>query len=149
MRHRTGNRKGFTLVEILIVVVILGILAAIVIPQFTSATEEARSGNLSAQIKSIQNQIELFKAKTGAYPTLAELQAAVTKTGVTGEDWGILIDNDYLKTVPVNPAAPTAVRSLVGDSASDAFGWVYDEANGQLSATYFDESTGRVTPTTP
>ena len=43
-------RSGFTLVEILIVVVILGILAAIVIPQFTNATQDAQGGNLKAQL---------------------------------------------------------------------------------------------------
>ena len=51
-------RTGFTLVEILIVVVILGILAAIVIPQFTGATQDAKAGNLKAQLVSIQSQIE-------------------------------------------------------------------------------------------
>jgi general secretion pathway protein G len=146
---RTQARKAFTLVEILIVVVILGILAAIVIPQFTSATESARSGNLAAQLKSIQNQIELFKAKTGAYPTLVEMQAAVTKTGVTGADWGILIDGDYLKTVPSNPACPPAVKSVVSDTAAATCGWVYEATTGTISATYFDEATSLVTPTTP
>ena len=56
-------RSGFTLVEILIVVVILGILAAIVIPQFTNATQDAQAGNLKAQIASIQRQVELYRAK--------------------------------------------------------------------------------------
>ncbi|MEO1510630.1 MAG: prepilin-type N-terminal cleavage/methylation domain-containing protein, partial [Planctomycetota bacterium] len=62
--------RGFTLVEILIVVVILGILAAIVVPQFTNAAEEARGGNLASQIRSIENQLELFRARNGAYPDI-------------------------------------------------------------------------------
>ena len=54
-------KKGFTLVEILIVVVILGILAAIVIPQFTSASTEAKESALMSNLQSIRSQIELYK----------------------------------------------------------------------------------------
>ncbi len=87
MRNRT--KKAFTLVEILIVVVILGILAAIVVPQFTNATQDAQTGNLRAQLKSLQNQIELFKARTNSYPTIAEMNAAPTIAGANvNEGWG-------------------------------------------------------------
>ena len=72
---RKTMAKGFTLVEILIVVVILGILAAIVVPQFTNAANEARMGNIRTQTSTLENQIELYAAQnSGAYPTLAELQ---------------------------------------------------------------------------
>jgi len=54
-------KKGFTLVEILIVVVILGILAAIVIPQFTSASTEAKESSLVSNLQSVRSQIELYK----------------------------------------------------------------------------------------
>ena len=65
---RRHVRKAFTLVEILIVVVILGILAAIVVPQFTNATQDAQAGNIKAQLSTINQQVELFKARTNAYP---------------------------------------------------------------------------------
>ena len=55
------NRKGFTLIEILIVVIILGILAAIVIPQFTNASKEAKQSSLVTQVQSMRSQIALFK----------------------------------------------------------------------------------------
>ena len=68
--NRKHNRAGaFTLVEILIVVVILGILAAIVVPQFTSAADEARGGNVQTQISTLETQLELWAARNnGAYP---------------------------------------------------------------------------------
>ena len=154
MRNRT--KKAFTLVEILIVVVILGILAAIVVPQFTNATQDAQGGNLKAQIKSLQNQIELFKAKTNSYPTLAELNANPVDPTVldSTHGWGILLDNHYIKQAPRNPAAPAAtnyvvVAGLPGPCAAGAAaGWAYDVTSGTLSATYFDED-GQVVTTTP
>ncbi|MHC4294011.1 MAG: prepilin-type N-terminal cleavage/methylation domain-containing protein [Planctomycetota bacterium] len=56
-----NRNKGFTLVEILIVVIILGILAAIVIPQFTEASNDARESALATDLQSIRSQIELYK----------------------------------------------------------------------------------------
>src|SRR5258706_3806051 len=105
MRNRT--KKAFTLVEILIVVVILGILAAIVVPQFTNATQDAQGGNLKAQIKSVQNQLELYKARNNTYPLMVDLNAdavlpeSLDKT----HGWKALIDGKYIKTTPRNPAA--------------------------------------------
>src|SRR5436309_15994207 len=55
------RKSGFTLVEILIVVIILGILAAIVIPQFTNASQDARESALLSQLQTLRSQIELYK----------------------------------------------------------------------------------------
>lgn len=69
--HR-GNklRRGFTLIEILIVVVILGILAAIVIPQFTNASQEATESAIRSELQSIRGQIELYRVRNaGILPT--------------------------------------------------------------------------------
>src|SRR6202012_2734477 len=54
-------KKGFTLIEILIVVIILGILAAIVIPQFSNASTSAKSSNLASQLQTLRSQIQLYK----------------------------------------------------------------------------------------
>ncbi len=109
------NRKAFTLVEILIVVVILGILAAIVVPQFTSATTEARGGNAVTQISTIENQLELFQARTGAYPTF------------DGTLWATLIAGGYMKTAPANPYTG---GNTVGADGSGADWEIFLDANG-------------------
>src|SRR3954468_16495662 len=136
MRNRS---KAFTLVEILIVVVILGILAAIVVPQFTNATQDAQTGNLRAQIKSLQNQIELFKARTNGYPTLAQMTANPADGTTNG--WAGLIDGGYIKKAPHNPAAPSADQCKVSAAGGAGFGWEYEVLTGTLGATYYNEAT--------
>ncbi|MCX5689848.1 MAG: prepilin-type N-terminal cleavage/methylation domain-containing protein [Planctomycetota bacterium] len=138
-------REGFTLVEILIVVVILGILAAIVVPQFTNATQDAQAGNLKAQLKSLQNQTELFNARNnGSYP------------GFGTDGWGSaavagsLIGGNYIKTAPQNPAFPGADKTSVTEVSgtargADGFAWVWNTTDRTLYASYFDEATGTVT----
>ncbi|MFK7960038.1 MAG: competence type IV pilus major pilin ComGC [Phycisphaerales bacterium] len=90
MRKRMN--RGFTLIEILIVVVILGILAAIVIPQFTSASEDAQQSQVQSQLQTVRGQIELFNVQTGAYP------ASV----VAGTDWSDMTGGGYLQQDPRN-----------------------------------------------
>ncbi|CAG0974538.1 Type II secretion system protein G [Phycisphaerales bacterium] len=145
MRKRMN--KAFTLVEILIVVVILGILAAIVVPQFTNATEDAQQGNLRAQIKSLQNQIELFKARTNSYPDLV----ANGWDPLTDPDGDPATQDGYIKADPKNPAAPTLEQSLItaGLAGAAGFGWHYDLATGTLGACYYDETADRLTPGVP
>ncbi|HWB20738.1 MAG TPA: prepilin-type N-terminal cleavage/methylation domain-containing protein, partial [Phycisphaerales bacterium] len=69
---RTQVKRAFTLIEILIVVVILGILAAIVIPQFTDASTQASNASVKSQLQTLRGQLELYRVQhQDQYPDLA------------------------------------------------------------------------------
>src|ERR1035437_3915088 len=118
------SRCAFTLVEILIVVIIIGILAAIIIPQFSNATQDATTNNLRTTLYSVRNQIEVFKSQHNESPpqvtgmwTLMTTTSDTTETNIanpTGTRWG-----PYLQNAPTNPYnGLSAVSSNVSDTAS-------------------------------
>ena len=80
---RIQRQDGFTLVELLIVVIILAILAAIVIPQFSSATTDAQEAALDSNLGGLRNSIELYKAQHVGYPG-----AAASSTGCATKGTG-------------------------------------------------------------
>jgi len=131
-QHRNS---GFTLVEILIDVVILGILAAVVIPQFTNASESARSSSLLTQLQTLRSQIELYQVQhNGDYPdfghsdgTWAQMTSKTTVEGSTEPDGDY---GPYLQQEPVNPfteSANVAGTPTEDGSASDSVGWVWQD----------------------
>jgi general secretion pathway protein G len=136
------NAKGFTLVEILIVVVILGILAAIVIPQFTNASEAAKASNLLSQLQTIRSQLELYQIQhNGIYPDVVTtpsndwsqmLQTTDVHGATEGSDFG-----PYLQQPPINPF--TNSSAVATAAAAENVGWVYE--NGVLYANVPDEDT--------
>ena len=67
------KQRGFTIVELLIVIVVIGILAALVITTFTGIQQKARNTERQTDIKAIHGQVEAYYAQNGRYPTLANL----------------------------------------------------------------------------
>ncbi len=138
--RKHAHNAGFTLVEILIVVVILGILSAIVIPQFTSASDTAKANALTTQLQTIRSQLELYRVQhNDAYPDLTgddgwELLTKKTDaSGTVDADGGF---GPYLQKAPTNSfgGASTISTLTVGDdpSTTGTAGWAYDQTTGEI-----------------
>ncbi len=141
------QNKGFTLVEILIVVVILGILAAIVIPQFTNASETAKASSLISQLQTIRSQLELARVEhNGYYPDLSTnwnyMTTATARSSTSAGAYTAGSDvGPYLQQAPKNPFQGTGGSDTVialaadGTASADAnSGWAYRQASGEIKA---------------
>ncbi len=154
MLEITVKNKAFTLVEILIVVIILGILAAIVIPQFTEASNDARTSALQSDLQTIRSQRELYKvqhlenypeqlAAVGANSAkvIQQLTSRTDANGDVGTDPTQFPFGPYLQQFPSNgyvavPANATVINfgtaaPAPGDGTS---GWYINTSTGQFSA---------------
>lgn len=92
---------GFSFIEIMVVVIIIGILATIIVPQIIGRPDEARIVKAKQDILAIENALNLYRLDNGVYPTTDQgLQALVTKpTGdPTPKNW-----KKYLKQLPIDP----------------------------------------------
>ena len=139
-RRTTTSRwtgPGFTLVEILVVVVILAILAMIVVPQFTSAAGETRDNALKMNLFRIRQQLEIYKQQHGGtWPTLHAFEAQMTRAsntsgetaapGTAGYAFG-----PYLREIPSNPYTTS---KTVGDGAVGTSAWYYNQDTGEFRA---------------
>ena len=81
---KTTNRKGFSLIELLIVVVIIGILAAIAIPKFANTKEKAYIAQMKSDLKNLASAQESYFSDRSQYATLAQIQTAPYSWVVSG-----------------------------------------------------------------
>lgn len=134
---RNRSALGFTLVEILIVVTILAILAAMVLPQFVSATGETRVSSIKMNVNRIRSQIGLYQQQHNSFPTLANFAEQMTLAtdidgnsaplGTSGYPFG-----PYVQEIPYN--ANVSKDNSISDGAIGDSAWYYDENTGEFRA---------------
>ena len=139
---KRSTRSAFTLVEVLIVVVIMAILAATIIPQFTDSTNDAKISTSKFNLHTMRSQIELYKAHhNGLLPsaTLAELTIATDADGTAGGPFG-----PYMREIPANPfnnlntVTVTAGTSATPPAAATGGGWLYNATTGDIFIDHED-----------
>jgi general secretion pathway protein G len=132
--------KGFTLVEIMVVVVIIGILAALVVPKLLGRTDDARITAAKSDIASLMNALKLYKLDNQRYPTTEQgLQALVTKptTGPAANGWKA---GGYVEKLPKDPWGNTYQYLSPGVHAEiEVFSY---GADGQPGGTGVDADIG-------
>lgn len=134
VRRKAFRRaRAFTLVELLIVVLILGILAALVIPKFSNATGDTKLSSLKGQLEVVRKQIEVYRLQhNGTAPSFVQFEAQIT--GVTNPDGsmgGSPTLGPYLNKIPINPFTNDVDLGTGGCGSSS---WYYDENTGEFRA---------------
>ena len=128
--------SAFTLIEILIVVVILGILAAIVVPQMAQATQDAAATSTYSEAQKIRKHIGVYRVQhNGSYPPVVD--GAETWDGIVPEQLGAPPINAWV-------GGNNARRIIHGAAADTAFhqdyGWIFDPDTGSVWAAAFDDN---------
>ena len=104
MYYQSNSRAaGFTLIEVMVVVVILGILAAVLVPKVMDRPDEARKVKASQDIRALEAALNLYKLDNYDYPTTDQgLEALVTQTGMPPEpaNWK---EGGYIDRLPLDP----------------------------------------------
>jgi general secretion pathway protein G len=161
---RRCRRVGFSLVEILIVVMIIGILAAIAIPKFSNASQTARVNALKEDLRLMRTQISVYKSQHAANPgypggdTQQEPTAAVAADqllkftdgngNVSDTQSNIFRWGPYLDAIPKNPVNGEAGFKILGPAeafvADGTTGWLYQPLTGTFKANIVGvDDTGR------
>ncbi len=114
------------MIELLIVVAILGIVAAVVVPRYSSASGEANDVSLRADLHSIRQQIEYYRVENRTDPRLKAKQ------------WDDLVLNNYLVSVPRNPLNGS---SLIDNNPGAGVGWVWRNSGTGFKQLYATDET--------
>lgn len=152
------RRKGFTLVELILVVSILGILAALVVPAYQGQASEAKMSAAKSNLHALRGQIELYKMHhnatapgyvDGAAATIDTMQLQLTGTTTPGGQTSAnkvptapFVLGPYMKKTPVNPFNTFNTFSYVDEASAFAAavdgksGWLYKKETGEVRLNF-------------
>lgn len=120
------RKKGFTLVELVVVVLIIGIIAAVGAPRMFDTAGDARESSTRQSLAVIRDAIELYKAQNGSYPPAATLSTAL-KTFLKGPFPKVQAGANKNSTVVASTQAPSITAPETGTA-----GWAYNETTGEI-----------------
>ena len=131
--------KGFSLLELVIVVAILAVIAAIALPRLGGSTDRADDAAVGADLETLQKAIDLFAAEHhGRYPTAAAIADQLTQyTDLDGHTRAARdaahIYGPYLRAIPPLPVGHHKGDTKVAAADSAGVGWLYNETSGEIA----------------
>jgi prepilin-type N-terminal cleavage/methylation domain-containing protein len=137
---RVHRPRAFTLVEILIVVIILGILATIIIGLFQNGTKDAAAASLKDNLRNMRSQLQLYVAQHGSYPALANFEQQMTQYTDTDGNVSAVKNathqfGPYIISMPTLPVGVNKGKtSVTGLTYTAGFGWGYEPTSGMIKA---------------
>ncbi|MGE5295340.1 MAG: prepilin-type N-terminal cleavage/methylation domain-containing protein [Solirubrobacterales bacterium] len=140
IRSKSIGKRGFSLLEVVIVVAIIAILAAIGIPRMSRGSKGANDSAVSGDLAVLRNAIDLYSAEHGGtFPTTAGIVDQLTKYtdisgGVSAAKTTTHIYGPYVRSIPVLPVGSRKGSSGIATSDSNSVGWIYVEASGKINA---------------
>jgi len=118
LTRKPGSRGAFTLIELLLVLVILSVLAAVVVPKFTKRSEQARITAARTDIANLEVALDAFEIDTGRFPTSQNGLKALVEEPNDVQDW----HGAYIKRgVPKDPWGNPYVYKYPGDHNKDGY----------------------------
>jgi general secretion pathway protein G len=130
LKKRSLNNKGFTIVELLIVIVVIGILALLVITTYSGIQAKARNSKRQTDIQSVQTQLEAFFSQNGYYPSLADMNSSSwLDTNMKSLDQNALID----------PSNPSDSKTLASTPTAKQYSYAVTNSSGSSCET--DDTT--------
>jgi len=112
---RPSREAGFTLLEIMIVVFIVGLLATLVAPRLMGRTDEARRAKAAADLATLAQALDLYRLDSGLYPTTSQGLAALVTRPATAPVPRVWRDGGYVDQVPADPWGNAYVYVATGD----------------------------------
>ena len=147
--NKRNNNKGFTIVELLIVIVVIGILALLVITTYSGIQQKARNSKRQSDVAAVQTQLEAFYQQSGYYPSNKDLNdASWLSTNMKSLDVNALIDpsnSTQSKTLTKTPGAKSYSYEVTDASNGDCEGADTNCAKYKLTATFEGTVNGQTT----
>lgn len=142
IRPRRQSQRGFTLIEIMVVVVILGVLGALVLPNVMSRPEHAKLTAARTDIQSISTALEIYRLDNGRYPTTAQGLEALVKPPTLAplpRQWNA---QGYLRAMPTDPWGTAYQYASPGTRSNHGFDLYSFAADGQAGGEGPDADIG-------